>query len=926
MQKVLRFTALAIFAAAGVTACGNKTTEVTTTTVTPTTPAPNPHVQSVVVTPSQVNLNVGQTVQLFANVTADSGLARTVTWSSNATSIATVDNNGLVTAKAAGTAVIVATSTADPTKQGSASITVQAVTQPTIQLASITNAAGQPVTLNNVSGQINVTLNVDAGGATNYKVDLLMNCGNGDVVVATQTVGAGPNVAPAVSGVAAPITLSFNTAQLDANGNPLYKNANCTLKARLTIGTSVYTSANTQQITLNNASTFQASVSTANSNGGTWPNSIISPKTGLLRNQGTVTLTITATNFSTSASLKTINGSFMGRNFSVNNNAGAQTFTVVFPVDSTKTDPALGTGGTNSQNGVGTCSQAGGSTCLGVYQYASGDQGEPAPIISSSIDSLGNNGFTGTATLGTTFRLDNASPLAPTSAVVNANTGSNNYINGSYTLTGTGKYVSAGDLQEGATTIKIGYASPTGYTALGGGTAVGSAYCATTGFTLVNNISDIPTSTTNNAYRVRVFEYDPLGNVRCTDLSVSVNGVATGQSAFGVDKSPPQIGFASGGGTAGVAANAKIQQASGVGQNFVMTYSDTGSGFNPTAPVAARINVNYATDSLHCIYGATITAGKFTACGQLPSPGAMRIDTASASYGATYLGSGSLPDQGYLTITVHAVDQAGNVSPDITRTVLLDNVAPTVGAISQTPASVAPLGSATISATATDNVDLGSWTAGLFYNVVGGAVTFAEPGGTFNAGFNGTLVQSGTASSTIANIFKGMQGTDVNGTILAGNVGPQGQITVSDVAGNSTTSGPTAIAMSSAGADVQVGDSLIAKSSSATVSKGAATPTSVTLTAEEHTSTTGTPNQPFATVYFYYAPAGGGPLVLLGSQTSASITDSGTGRRIFTYTLTSSVTAAMLNNASAKIYVVGVTSAGNSVINNLQAPTVTVVP
>ncbi|WP_034638863.1 Ig-like domain-containing protein [Desulfofalx alkaliphila] len=55
---------------------------------------------------SRINLNVGSTYQLTATVTPFNATVKDVTWSSSDTSVATVDNHGLVTVVGQGTAVI----------------------------------------------------------------------------------------------------------------------------------------------------------------------------------------------------------------------------------------------------------------------------------------------------------------------------------------------------------------------------------------------------------------------------------------------------------------------------------------------------------------------------------------------------------------------------------------------------------------------------------------------------------------------------------------------------------------------------------------------------------------------------------------------------------------------------------------------------
>lgn len=74
---------------------------------------------------NKTTLAVGETVQLTATV-KPAKVDQSVTWRSAIDSIASVDENGLVTAVSAGTTLIYATSTADEEVEGRISITVQA--------------------------------------------------------------------------------------------------------------------------------------------------------------------------------------------------------------------------------------------------------------------------------------------------------------------------------------------------------------------------------------------------------------------------------------------------------------------------------------------------------------------------------------------------------------------------------------------------------------------------------------------------------------------------------------------------------------------------------------------------------------------------------------------------------------------------------
>lgn len=79
-------------------------------------------VTSVAVSPKTLDLEVGQTGTLTATVTPDNATDKTVTWTSDKESVATVANDGTVTAVGAGTATI--TATAANGKKGACKVTV----------------------------------------------------------------------------------------------------------------------------------------------------------------------------------------------------------------------------------------------------------------------------------------------------------------------------------------------------------------------------------------------------------------------------------------------------------------------------------------------------------------------------------------------------------------------------------------------------------------------------------------------------------------------------------------------------------------------------------------------------------------------------------------------------------------------------------
>jgi hypothetical protein len=110
-------------------------------------------VLSVTVTPATATIEVGQQVALTAQVQVTGNASTAVTWSSSDTAVATVDANGVVRGVAPGQAVIRATSVADSTKFGQATITVNPADRPNI---SILQPANGQVVAGNFVAQVRV--------------------------------------------------------------------------------------------------------------------------------------------------------------------------------------------------------------------------------------------------------------------------------------------------------------------------------------------------------------------------------------------------------------------------------------------------------------------------------------------------------------------------------------------------------------------------------------------------------------------------------------------------------------------------------------------------------------------------------------------------------------------------------------------------
>ena len=165
-------------------------------------------------------ISVGATVQLSAN--------EAVTWASSAASVASVDANGLVTAVGAGTASITATSTANPDRRASVTITVSsAVRNVTVSPANAVLLPG---------GTLGFVANVDADAG----VARTVNWSSSNTAVATvtsagvvtavtpgsATITAASTVAPTVTGSAVvtvrqpvPATISVQNITIAGTNN-----------------------------------------------------------------------------------------------------------------------------------------------------------------------------------------------------------------------------------------------------------------------------------------------------------------------------------------------------------------------------------------------------------------------------------------------------------------------------------------------------------------------------------------------------------------------------------------------------------------------------------------------------------------------------------------------------------------------------------
>ena len=151
-----------------------QTGEVTVYNIT-ITEVPVVHPNSVSLDKSSLNLSIGGSSDLHATVLPADATDPSVSWSSSNTAVATVNNNGHVTALTAGTATITVTTT-DGNKTATCSVTVTA--GPPVPPTSLTLHEPEVYEAKDIAGGYNTPLTVVAG--REYEVYYTQRTGEGD--------------------------------------------------------------------------------------------------------------------------------------------------------------------------------------------------------------------------------------------------------------------------------------------------------------------------------------------------------------------------------------------------------------------------------------------------------------------------------------------------------------------------------------------------------------------------------------------------------------------------------------------------------------------------------------------------------------------------------------------------------------------------
>jgi hypothetical protein len=792
MQSVVRSTflvgALAFATVAGLTACGDKVNVVG-----------NPSdsvVTSVTVTPPQVNMQVGDVVTLAASVTAGPLIKdKTVKWTSSNAAVATVDANGVVTAKGGGTTTIIAASNADPNVKGAAAVTVGAVVQPTVTISTInqtTGAGSVPAVLGNVIGQLDVTLNVDPGTQKLSEVDLVATVAGKDTTVATQTLSSA-DVVPLAEAASAPITLSFNTAFFNGTtGVTAFKNGQITLKgvAKTTQGTQVASGG--AQLTLNNVDALVGTLATGASAqdlvGQTW-------------NGTSLTVTVVPVFY-------TPNRSAASTTFGLNGNGNGDALSKSTTPSPTSASQTF-TDGNGAANGAATDinqvtndAVVANATVLDNSGINMFNVGAFAPTPSGGATFVNNPIYTPQSVLAAApkalpaIRLDTRKPLPGTFSVApnvdqNINPGTG-YVGAAFKFTNDSSSGYRGpDQIAGNVTQNLDKANGV----LGGVDKVTVVFQFRTGnsgsWTSIANTTSINESVASNTYSLRMITTDALGNADTTN-----------DGTFGVDKTPPTIVVG-----ATPANDTVTNTASGLG-SYTYTISDNLSGpaisqlvavvrnWNGLSSVSSsnegRINTNIVGPPGFSPVGTSGNSsinpcyvGRFNATQAAAGANALPVfNAAGTALGfctpVLFSAFASLPTSfaavspasavtdGYWTAEVIALDEAANQLVGFTRTILEDATAPTVTNIDPPPTAVGN-GVVAFPATVADNAaaSVGDIVGSFFTQTFAAAVlqfpTQAGPG----VAFDNVLTNAPTLSPQFTNYIKNLQALGPAATALA---------------------------------------------------------------------------------------------------------------------------------------------------------------
>lgn len=675
-----------------------------------------PVVTGVTVTPSSASFVVGQPpVTFVASVQGTNSPAQTVTWSTasgTSTVVSVGAATGVVTVVGAGTEVVKACATAAPTVCGSSSVSVQVAAPTQVSIQGITQGGTtNPVTLSNVSGQVDVLLNVDPGAGSLVKVQVLID---GEVVAEQCFIALCPASIraemPAENAVQA-VTLSLNTAQVKKLANNLYIpvafNGPRNFSAKLfTSLTTSGLSSNVIPVVLQNQNALLAPpafVLAAATPANTAPGNVVSG--GAPWFKGNVTFT---------------GGNYVSF-FPVTPASATWTSTGGCSASGNSISGAWNTGLTFS--GSWTCgSSVEGAVNLGALTVTPGTAPAADFVniphagfsqVGTAYVVKGENRYNllpgGSAPAPTSIWIDNKAPTIVVNEigfVAGCSTAvgfpvPGCWVNGTYNLAGDFVASDAGS----NTVVKVvsNWVS----------TVLGVVTCGATSY----NLATLPEDPSATKYDACVTATDALGNA----------STARGNNVFGLDRTNPTITYTGTYATTLTVANA-VPAAT-----IDYSVNDNNSGLDDNA-LTLSLTTLLADAAPLCYAGSNPNAPTTTAItatlapGPAGSPRSMLAPIASPD--------NVCGDQGYYTWTASVTDRAGNsatpAAPNNPIKFALDRTAPEIQTVAPQPLYAANQ-NANFLVFATDSTDLAGVQIDVRYNATGG--TLVDLRYKINSGF-----------------------------------------------------------------------------------------------------------------------------------------------------------------------------------------------
>jgi hypothetical protein len=850
-------------------------------TIIQPTPAP-----TITIAPSPVPaINTGSTFQLLA-VTTNLPTGSVVTWASSNNAIATVDANGLVRCLTAGNVLITGTIAATantPQAQNAVAITCQVGTTtpppgtPTVSISRITEGAtGLDVNPGNVSGVVNVVMNVDVpAGVTATAARVMV----GNTEVCRTGFSGGTASEDAAASVPVTVVCSFNTAQLNAAGAPLFPNGTYQIRAEVLNGTTVIAASTSRTLVFNNVDALIVSATASGASA--------TDNAGLVWRTGDLTVTVAPSIFSGAAvtsGVVTVTDANTGAVIAqapLGTAAANGSYSVTF------------TKAPNTTNGLLDVSEAESPINVTVTTVAGGNPGV---------------GFGPAQPGANPLRLDNDAP--DDEDPVNDAT----FINPGWFSTTTSLATSARIANFGALTDEGVNRNTVRYEYNTSGDVT-----STTGWVAFTDISALPETTTSTQLAFRAVVCDQLAN--CTPIPAVLSGV---------DRSVPEAIVNTG------PSNNAINPAT----NLNIIGRDVISGASivrvrTTGRSVFEIDANADVD-VRC-YDA---AGNLTATNPTANGGVCpTTDMATAAGpGASETNATVVipADENWYTIEIQTVDVAGNVSTTlITRNYLRDAEVPTA-----TIASTTITGTNTsISGTVQDNIQVQAYDSRFLFT---GAVPNADEipfssMTTVDATLDNALTGQAAASASSSSVVRALQVRTGAGVFGAAIFPTQYGFGVLDMAnlfgfnGAAISFGGTTNGVANT-ADVALTASpgTICRTGTTAACTNTAN-TSTTLTTTVTTTAPATPttpfNNPIARVYYYYTHRGSDAtlgtaddyLVLIGSVDASAATfttSSATGVRTFVFN--TSLAAASLPGVSGAqpVHAIAVDAEGDAILTS----------